>query len=264
MQTARKYRVIIAHGDPAALQKISRALEATKLFQVVFTTHSGEVCVKQALRSRPDLVIADTLLSGVDGLEVLQILKAQCPELQVILLTSFNSLAYQRAVLEQADYCIVAPYSEAVLAQRAADVIYSRQTERFSMQLVNSQTAVVLSRLCAPIQMKGYLYLHDAVQLSVHNPNILHHHTGPTGLYAQLCLRHKETYRNIERCIRSVSDHIFKVAPLAILEDHFTQADLARPRIPNLILISTLAARVTAELDRQREDEALGKESAMD
>lgn len=91
MKTNPKYSVMIAHGDPSAQQRISSALAATKLFQVIFTTHNGEVCIRQALRSQPDLVIADTLLAGVDGLEVLKQIKTRCGNTQVILLTTYHA-----------------------------------------------------------------------------------------------------------------------------------------------------------------------------
>lgn len=249
MELTQKYRVMIAHGDPAAQQRISHVLEAAKLFQVVFTTHNGEVCIKQAIRSQPDLVIADTLLAGADGLEVLQQIKSHCNSVQVILLTNYHSLKQNRTVLEMADYCIVAPYSDAILAQRAADTVHSYRNERFPLHLVSNQTAAVLAALNAPVQLKGYSYLRDGIQLSVHDPNAIHHHTGPNGLYAQLCSRHKVSYHNIERCIRSVSDHIFKCTNLSVLEEFFTQDNLARGRISNLTLISTLATRVTDDLN---------------
>ncbi len=253
MKTNPKYSVMIAHGDPSAQQRISSALAATKLFQVIFTTHNGEVCIRQALRSQPDLVIADTLLAGVDGLEVLKQIKTRCGNTQVILLTTYHALAHHRAVLELADYCIVAPYSNAILAQRAVDTLHTHRNAGFSSQMVSDQTVSILAKLNAPLRMKGYPYLRDGIQMSVHDPNMLHHHTGPNGLYAQLCSRHQESYHNIERCMRSVSDHIFKYASLSVLEDYFTQANLARGRISNLTMISTLAARVTNDLNGQQE-----------
>lgn len=252
MLSAQKYRVIVAHGDPVEQQHISRILEDTKLFQVIFTTHSGEECIYRTLQSQPDLVIADTLLSGVDGLEVLQQIKLRCKNTRVLLLTSYHMLAYQRAVLEMADYCIVTPYAPNILTDRSIKLVQAQLEEPFAAHLVSNQTAAELAILCAPVRLKGYSYINDGIQLSVHDPNVIHHHTGPTGLYAQLCRRHNETYRNIERCMRSVSDHIFKCASLDVLEQYFTQADLSRGRITNITLISTLAARISSNLREQQ------------
>lgn len=255
MKSVLQYRVMIAHGDPTAQRQISRALEATKQFQIIFTTYNGEECIRQAIRRRPDLVIADALLAGADGLEVLRQIKTRCSDVQVILLTDYSSLVSHRTVLEHADYCIIAPYSNAVLAQRAVDTMRMRQDESFPVQLVRSQTVAVLSALGAPVQLKGYSYLRDAIQLSVYDPDILRHHVGPNGLYAQLCQRYQESYHNIEHCMRSVSDHIFKNTRLSVLESYFTTVDLARGRVCNLTLVSTLAARVTENLNSLQEQE---------
>lgn len=252
MLLAQKYRAIVAHGDPAEQQRISRILEETKLFQVICTTHSGEECIRRTLHSQPDLVIADTLLSGVDGLEVLQQIKLRCSDTRVLLLTGYNMLACHRAVLEMADYCIVTPYAPDILTSRAIELVQTQQKDTFAAHLVSNETAAELAILCAPVRLKGYPYISDGIQLSVHDPDVIHHHIGPNGLYAQLCRRHNETYRNIERCMRSVSDHIFKYASLDVLEQYFTQADLARGRITNITLISTLAARISNNLREQQ------------
>lgn len=248
MAGVQRYRVIIAHGDPAVQRRIAALLDETKQFHVIFATHSGEECIAQTLDSQPELVIADTLLSGADGLEVLRQVKLRCPNTRVLLLTNYNILAHHRAVLEDADYCIVAPYNDDILIARALGLFHADMKEQFNPHLVLSQTAANLSILGAPLRLKGYLYISDGVQLSVLDPDVIHHHAGPNGLYAQLCRRHNETYRNVERCMRSVVDYIFKHTSLAVLEQYFTQADLARGRITNITLISTLAERVTVSL----------------
>lgn len=248
MSSAQKYRVIIAHSDPAEQRRISSILEKTKLFQVVFVTHSGEACIRRAVQNQPHLVVADALLSGVDGLEVLQHVKLRCPNTRVLFLTSYHTLMRHRAVSELADYCILTPYSPEVLAARAMEMVQTQPEGLFPERMVSSQTAAELAVLSAPMRLKGYAYVSDGIRLSVLNPEVIHHHVGPNGLYAQLCRRHNECYRNVERCMRTVSDYIFEHAALHTLEQYFTPADLARGRITNLTLISALAAHITETL----------------
>lgn len=256
MPAFQKYRAIIAHYDPVEQQHLSRLLMEAKLFQVIFTTHSGEACVGQALRSQPDLVIADTLLTGLDGLEVLRRIKDGCPHTKVLLLTSYNLLMRSRTVTELADYCIATPYSDSVLVARAIEVS-QEEREMFPYHLVSERTAATLAVLGAPRRLKGYPYVNGGIQLTVQDPNVLYCHTGPNGLYPQLCRRYNETYRNVERCMRSVSDYIFKNTHLSVLEEYFPATVLAHGRITNFALISTLSARITDELRAQREPKAL-------
>lgn len=254
MPAFKKHRAIIAHCDPVEQHRLSRLLTDTKLFGVTCTTHSGEVCVGQAFRSQPDIVIADTLLTGIDGLEVLRRIKECCSRTKVLLLTTYNLLMRSRLAAELADYCIISPFADNVLVSRSIELVQENK-ETFSYHLVNEQTAATLSIVGAPRRLKGYSYVNGGIQLAVHDPNVLHCHTGPNGLYPQLCRRYNESYRNVERCMRSVSDYIFKNTNLAVLEEYFSPSVLSHGRITNFTLIGTLAARVTDEL-RVRKDQA--------
>lgn len=256
MPAFQKYRAIIAHCDPMEQHRLSRLLTDTKLFQVIFTTHSGEVCVEQVLRDQPDLVIADTLLVGFDGLEVLRRIKERCSRAKVLLLTNYDILMRSRTVMELADYCIAAPYADSVLVARSIELA-REERKGFPFHLVSERTAATLAVLGAPRRLKGYPYVSSGIQLTVYDPNVLLCHTGPNGLYPQLCRRYNETYRNVERCMRSVSDYIFKNTHLSVLEEYFPATVLAHGRITNFALISTLSARITDELHTYKGQTAL-------
>lgn len=256
MPAFQKYRAIIAHCDPVEQHRLSRLLTDSKLFQVILVTHSGEECVRQTLRSQPDIVVADTLLVGLDGLEVLRRIKERCNHTKVLLLTSYTALMRSRTVMELADYCIAAPYTDSVFVARSIELAQEERKD-FPFHLVSERTAGTLAVLGAPRRLKGYPYISSGIQLTVHDPNVLLCHTGPNGLYPQLCRRYNETYRNVERCMRSVSDYIFKNTHLSILEEYFPASILAHGRITNFALISTLSARITDELQAQEGKTAL-------
>lgn len=167
MSIAPMHRVIIAHGDPETQRHIASLFEGTRQFQIIFTTHSGDECLERTVSAQPDLVVADTLLSGMDGLELLRQIKFRCPNTRVLLLTGYHLLAHHRAVVEIADYCIVAPYRDDVLVARALELFQPCMKERFDPYLVHSQTAAQLAALCVPMRLKGYAYVSDGVQLSV-------------------------------------------------------------------------------------------------
>lgn len=257
MPSVEKYRVIVAHGDPGEQQRISRLLEATRLFKVIFTTHSGEVCIRQTLLHQPELVVADTLLAGVDGLEVMEQVHRHCVNTKVLLLTSFNTLACRRAVLEQADYCIMSPYAPEMLGARAVALMRTQRDDLFPIHLVSSRAAAHLAILSAPMKLKGYPYVSDGAQIAVLDPDAIRYHAGPNGLYTQLCRRHNETYIRLERCMRSVGEFILKHSTLDVLQEYFTPVDISRGRVTNLTLISTLAAHITNDLREQQKRDVL-------
>lgn len=58
----------------------------------VETTTSAEVALKQTDNVSYDAIVVDLMMPGMDGLQVLQILKEKNPDIQVILLTGYATL----------------------------------------------------------------------------------------------------------------------------------------------------------------------------
>lgn len=262
MPSFQKYRVIIAHSDLDQQRYISRLLTDTKLFQVILTTGSGEVCLHQTIRHQPDLVIADAALAGMDGLEVLRQLKRRACTAKVMLCTTQAALLRNREALDQADQVMLVPFTGHALVTQAMELAHPMK-EHFTVQQINNCTAATLAILNGPPHMKGYSYVNSAIQLVIHNPDVIRGHAGSYGLYPQLCRAFDETYRNIERCIRTFSDHIFENSKLTVLEQYFTDEDLSRSRIPNIRFISILAAHIIQDLrDLQNLSEQEEKDQA--
>lgn len=254
MLAVPKYRAIVAHYDPNEQRRISRLLEETKLFEVILTTCDGEDCVRCAINQMPDLVIAETTLTGIDGLEVLRRLKAACCTTKILILTSHVSFINNDSVLSEADYAILAPYEAKILVERSLETVRGHR-KTFSAHLIHTQTTTILANLEAPLRLKGYPYVSDAVQLVVLDSNILYNHTSTNGLYSLLCRRHGVTYKNVERCMRSFGERLFRRSPLKVMEQYFDHSDIVRGRISNLALISVLASKVTEALEAMENTE---------
>ena len=58
---------------------------------------SGERALEHASNARPDVVLMDIGLPGIDGLEATQRLKAQAPETAVVMLTAHDTPSHRRA-----------------------------------------------------------------------------------------------------------------------------------------------------------------------
>lgn len=57
----------------------------------VRTANSGEEALRQVLSDPPEIVVLDVMMPGMSGLEVLQRVKAQDPQIKVILLTGIGN-----------------------------------------------------------------------------------------------------------------------------------------------------------------------------
>lgn len=96
----------------------------------VSTAKTGEEGFEAARSKKPDLVILDLMLPGVDGLEVCRMLRANAStkHLPVLMLTAKGSETDQIVGLELgADEYIVKPFSVKVLLARVKNIFRSRE-----------------------------------------------------------------------------------------------------------------------------------------
>lgn len=91
----RRPRLVLADGQPL-LRGALRELLAPR-YKVVAEVADGRVLVAAAERLRPDLVVADVALSGIDGIEAIRRLKAALPALRVLVLSARSKPAWVRA-----------------------------------------------------------------------------------------------------------------------------------------------------------------------
>jgi NarL family two-component system response regulator LiaR len=82
-------RVLIA-DDHAILRKGIRALLGTEPdIEVVGEAGDGLETVAQARALRPDVILMDLVMPNMDGIEATRLIAAECPEVRILVLTSF-------------------------------------------------------------------------------------------------------------------------------------------------------------------------------
>ncbi|MBN1934310.1 MAG: response regulator transcription factor [Anaerolineae bacterium] len=85
-------RVLIV-DDHAIVRKGIRALLATEAgIQVVGEAYDGQTAISEMQRLRPNVVIMDLVMPGMDGLEAIQRISALKTETHILVLTSFSGV----------------------------------------------------------------------------------------------------------------------------------------------------------------------------
>lgn len=88
---AQPTRVLVVEDQPQLLKNLLKLLGAHSAeVEVVGTALDGETGLEQARALAPDLVLLDLELPGIDGIQVTARLKATQPEVDVLILTSFD------------------------------------------------------------------------------------------------------------------------------------------------------------------------------
>ncbi|MDQ3934846.1 MAG: response regulator transcription factor [Actinomycetota bacterium] len=113
--------VLVVDDEPTITDVVSRYLE--RAGYATFTAADGEEALRVAAAERPDLVVLDLMLPGIDGLEVMRRLHER-ERTSVILLTAKGEAADRIAGLRRgADDYVVKPFLPAELLARVDAVL---------------------------------------------------------------------------------------------------------------------------------------------
>jgi DNA-binding NarL/FixJ family response regulator len=82
-------RVVVNDDHPVVRQGLRSFLEA-RGFDVVGEAGDGETAVQVVRDTRPDVLLTDLVMPGVDGIEAIRRLRADGPPVGILVLTSFS------------------------------------------------------------------------------------------------------------------------------------------------------------------------------
>lgn len=83
--------VVVVEDDPRTLKNLVRLLGSYPDFRVVGSAMTGETALETIAAVTPQLVLLDLELPGIDGIEVSKRVKEAHPEIEILILTSFEN-----------------------------------------------------------------------------------------------------------------------------------------------------------------------------
>jgi DNA-binding NarL/FixJ family response regulator len=83
-------RVYVVEDQPQLLKNLVKVLGTFEELELVGTSQDGEEAVEDIIRVRPQLVLLDLELPGLNGIQVTQRVKRRAPEVEILILTSFE------------------------------------------------------------------------------------------------------------------------------------------------------------------------------
>ncbi len=94
------YKVIIIDDEPIIVEGISRIIPWDKYeCQIVATAYDGMEGAEAIRKWKPDIVISDIAMPGLDGLSMVAGLKSELPDLEISILTGYRVFEYaQKAI----------------------------------------------------------------------------------------------------------------------------------------------------------------------
>jgi DNA-binding NarL/FixJ family response regulator len=111
-------RVLIVDDMPQVRQDLRLLLQLTGEIEIVGEAADGLEAIRQAEALRPDVVVMDLAMPGMDGFEATRQIKTRCPACRVVALTIHaDKAAQQKAIQAGVDGFVVKGVSVETLMQ---------------------------------------------------------------------------------------------------------------------------------------------------
>jgi NarL family two-component system response regulator LiaR len=85
-----RIRILLVDDHAVVREGLRAFLELQEEFEVVGEAGDGAEGVREAERVRPDVILMDLVMPGLDGVDAMRALRESLPEARVIVLTSFS------------------------------------------------------------------------------------------------------------------------------------------------------------------------------
>jgi len=223
-QEMTSLNVAIAEDNPKTMELLNDMLKNEEGIQVVGNAQTGEDAYQMILNSKPDIVLLDVIMPGMDGIEVMEKVKDKAnleKSPSFIIVSAAGSENVTGDAFDMgANYFIMKPFKKEVVIDKIRRVgdygTRNRGTRLAGNRKVNvigymeqnleNDVTQILHEIGVPAHIKGYHYLRDAIASSVEEPEML---TSVTKvLYPSIAKKHQTTPSRVERAIR----HAIEVA----------------------------------------------------
>ncbi len=145
-------------------------------FEVAGSSPIGQTVIKEVLSSKPDVLVIEIMLSGMDGFMVMSSLKKELQENmpKVIFISNLSHSGFvSKAVKEGASYFMVKPILPENLAERIENILEEQTLETKDEKQLDEKISNIFISIGIPAHIKGYQFLREAVKLAVEEPEII-------------------------------------------------------------------------------------------
>ena len=216
-----KKRIVLADAAEEFRQMLADMIGGEADLTVCAQTASGEELLDLIARHRPDVVVMDLMLSGMDGLEVLEELGEDRPK--VLVLSAFGGPALAGQISQRGgDYCMLKPCRPQSVVERArllCDVPALQLQEEGDARDLERQVTAIIHEIGVPAHIKGYQYLREAIGLAVADMEIINAVTKV--LYPAVAKKFGTTASRVERAIRHAIEVAWDRGDLETLQKYF-------------------------------------------
>ena len=217
-----KIRILLADSDGDFCAEMAALCEDAEDMELVGIAESGEKALTAVGELRPDLLITELSLPGMDGVLLLEQLRAAGNMPAVFVLSAFSST---QVCSECASLGVDVFLRKPIAAEKVCERIRLWRSGRKRMAREENAVALevrvteVIHQVGVPAHIKGYQYLRDAIILSVNDMEMLNSITKI--LYPTVAKKNQTTSSRVERAIRHAIDIVWIKGNQELLKEIF-------------------------------------------
>lgn len=218
-----KIRVILADGDNEFRTKLKASL-AQSQFDVVGEATDGEQALNMVLRLKPDLLVCEFWLSGLDGMGITRAIR-ETPGIKqpkIMIVTGINNMDMAReATYSGASYAMLKPFDMKFMHDQMLFVAGGivKDTHKEKTDNLETQVTKIIHQIGVPAHIKGYQYLRTAILMTVEDSEIINSVTKV--LYPSVAKKYGTTSSRVERAIRHAIEVAWDRGDLEVLNSIF-------------------------------------------
>ncbi len=265
----KKIKLIFADFSTEYLEMLGNFFKEDQEVELTATTTNGDELLRTLEIIKPDVLLLDLVLYGMDGLGVLEQLRVR-PSLRGIKIIVSSTFSHEsiikQAIKQGADYYLIKPVNKELLLTRIkalakTEAVLENNASGY-VQLVKEHKAIftnpndtklsiveLLHEIGVPAHIKGYRYLIEAIYQVSLDAELLDRIT--TGLYPILADKFDSTKSRVERAIRHAIVVAWTRGDREMMREVFgVIVDIDRIKPTNSEFIAMSAAKVKLESEK--------------
>ena len=238
--------IVLTDTDEEAREMLCAALERSGRFRVVGSTGDGNEALALVSENRPDLLLLEMVLPGLDGLSILRRMDEEIRP--AVVATSYfggQEMMADAANLG-ASIFIQKPYHEEALVDHLI-LLGERSSGRLHAPGLEERVTSIIHEVGVPAHIKGYQYVREAIMITVDNLDVINSVTKV--LYPEVAKRYHTTPSRVERAIRHAIEVAWDRGDLETLQKYFGYTvNGAKGKPTNSEFIAMISDRIRLEL----------------
>lgn len=249
-----KTRLLVVDDSESLIEILKKYFEKNDKIEVVKEAYDGEEAVNiiKDYKDEFDVILLDLIMPNKDGLYVLNYLKFNNIDKNVIVMSSYN----QSDVIKEVSaygvrYYALKPFDFKDLEQKILNIRkFKLENEKlidFENKDIQIKITKLLHSLGIPSNIKGYQFIRSAITMVYKNPKLIGGITKE--LYPDLSVKFNTSTARVERAIRHAIEVSWLRGDIDLMEDIFGHSvDIDKAKPTNSEFIVTIADKLRLEM----------------